>query len=254
MKLKKSIFGIIVAAVCTLFVFNLVACGEKNSGKDTPVYYTVTFYCNMGLEEDSVQKQVEKGKIAADKVPDVMIKTGYTFDGWYRDEAFTQEFDIANTPITSNLSLYACWKQIYDRAWFLSKLGECAANAEKDGVTYKKASYKAKIDGKPAEDFTSEIINGCISVGEYSVSIRIAAEKFENEVLNVNTVSSERYAVNGEGFSATIHYVNADNVRYVYSFFVNKYGYVTGVRKEIEGNGESETKTPLYVLSSIQYE
>ena len=37
MKLKKSIFGIIVAAVCTLFVFNLVACGEKNSGKDTPV-------------------------------------------------------------------------------------------------------------------------------------------------------------------------------------------------------------------------
>ena len=254
MKLKKSIFGIIVAAVCTLFVFNLVACGEKNSGKDTPVYYTVTFYCNLGLEEDSVQKQVETGKTAADKVPGVMIKTGYTFDGWYRDEAFTQEFDIANTPITSDLSLYARWKQIYDRAWFLSKLGECAANAEKDGVTYKKASYKAKIDGKPAEDYASEIVNDRISVGKYSVSIRIAAEKFENEVLNVNTVSSERYAVNGEGFSATIHYVNADNVRYVYSFFVNKYGYVTGVRKEIEGNGESETKTPLYVLSSIQYE
>lgn len=254
MKLKKSIFGIIVAAVCTLFVFNLVACGEKNSDKDTPVYYTVTFYCNLGLEEDSVQKQVETGKTAADKVPGVMIKTGYIFDGWYRDEAFTQEFDIANTPITSNLSLYARWKQVYDRAWFLSKLGECAANAEKDGVTYKKASYKAKIDDKPAEDFTSEIINGCISVGKYSVRLCISAEKFENEVLNVNTVSSERYAVNGEGFSATIHYVNADNVGYVYSFYVNRYGYVTGVRKEKEGNGESETKTPLYVLSSIQYE
>ena len=183
-----------------------------------------------------------------------MIKTGYTFDGWYRDEAFTQKFDIANTTITSNLSLYARWKQVYDKAWFLSKLGECAANAEKDGVTYKKASYKAKIDGKPAEDYASEIVNDRISVGEYSVSIRIAAEKFENEVLNVNTVSSERYAVNGDGFSATIHYVNADKVRYVYSVYVNRYGYVTGVRKEIEGNGESETKTPLYVLSSIQYE
>ena len=254
MKLKKSIFGIIVAAVCTLFVFNLVACGEKNSGKDTPVYYTVTFYCNMGLEEDSVQKQVETGKTAADKVPGVMIKTGYTFDGWYRDEAFTQEFDIANTPITSNLSLYARWKQVCDRAWFLSKLGECAANAKKDGVVYQNASCKARIDGKPAEDYASEIVNDRISVGKYSVSIRIAAEKFENEVLNVNTVSSERYAVNGDGFSATIHYVNADKVRYVYSVYVNRYGYVTGVRKEIEGNGESETKTPLYVLSSIQYE
>ena len=81
-----------------------------------------------------------------------------------------------------------------------------------------------------------------------------SAEKFENKVLKVNTVSSERYAVNGHGFSATIHYVNADNVGYVYSVYVNRYGYVTGVRKEIEGNGESETKTPLYVLSSIQYE
>ena len=176
MKFKRLILGVIVAAVCTLCVFNLVACGEKHSGKDTPVYYTVTFYCNMGLEEDSVQKQVETGKTAADKVPEVMIKTGYTFDGWYRDEAFTQEFDIANTPITSDLSLYARWKQIYDRAWFLSKLGECAANAEKDGVTYKKASYKARIDGKPAEDFTSEIINGCISVGKYSVRLCISAE------------------------------------------------------------------------------
>ena len=183
-----------------------------------------------------------------------MIKTGYTFDGWYRDEAFTQEFDVANTPITSDLSLYARWKQVCDREWFLSKLGECAANAKKDGVVYQNASYKARIDGKPAEDYASEIVNDRISVGEYSVSIRIAAEKFENEVLNVNTVSSERYAVNGDGFSATIHYVNADKVRYVYSVYVNRYGYVTGVRKEKEVNGESETKTPLYVLSSIQYE
>lgn len=254
MEFKKTIFSVIVAAVCTLCVFNLVACGKKDSGKDTPVYYTVTFYCNTGLEDDSVQKQVEKGKTAADKVPDIMIKTGYVFDGWYRDEAFTQEFDIANTPITSDLSLYAHWKQTYDRAWFLSKLGECVANAETDGVAYKKVSYKAKIDGKTAENYTSEIVNDCIYVGEYSVNLRIAAEKFENEILNVNTVSSERYAVNGDGFSATIHYVNADNVRYVYSVYVNRYGYVTGVRKEIEGNGESETKTPLYVLSSIKYE
>ena len=80
MKFKRLISGVIVAAVCTLCVFNLVACGEKNSGKDTPVYYTVTFYCNLGLEEDSVQKQVETGKTAADKVPDVMIKTVDNFE------------------------------------------------------------------------------------------------------------------------------------------------------------------------------
>ncbi|MGN1099035.1 MAG: InlB B-repeat-containing protein, partial [Christensenellales bacterium] len=209
MKLKRSFFGIIVATVCALYGFFLVACVETDSDKDNTVYYTVTFHCNSGIEEDTVRKQVEKGKTAADKVPDVMIKTGYTFDGWYIDEAFTQEFDIADTPITSDLSLYARWKKDCDRAWFLSKLGECAANAEKDGIAYKQVSYKAKIDGKTAENFTSEIVNDCIFVGEYSFCIRIDAEKFEKEVLTANTVSSERYAQNGEGFSATIHYANS---------------------------------------------
>ena len=48
MKLKKSIFGIIVAAVCTLFVFNLVACGKKIQAKILPFTIRLRFIVIWG--------------------------------------------------------------------------------------------------------------------------------------------------------------------------------------------------------------
>ncbi len=35
------------------------------------------------------------------------VKTGYTFNGWYTNSECTEEFDVASTPVTSNLTLYA---------------------------------------------------------------------------------------------------------------------------------------------------
>ena len=39
---------------------------------------------------------------------------GYTFTGWYTDEALTQKFDIENDAITDDTTLYAGWKPIPD--------------------------------------------------------------------------------------------------------------------------------------------
>ncbi len=251
MKIKKIIVSIFLTAVCALFAFAFTACGSDGSNTPKPVYYKVTFYLNEGFEEDFSVVSVESGRTAADKVP-MMINSGFTFDGWCSDEALTQDFDIENTPITANISLYARWKKDYDRAWFLSKLGECAANATSEGVARSKASYNVKLDGASKESFTSDIVDGSVTAGSYNIRLLITAEWFESEILNGEgiTVNTETYHVPGaDRISATVHYVNADGEYLVYSVIVDKYGYVYGCSKKTD-NGA----TPLYVMSGVTYE
>src|SRR5690606_26452328 len=40
------------------------------------------------------------------------VREGYTFEGWYTDEALTEEF-VAGTEITEDITLYAKWEEIY---------------------------------------------------------------------------------------------------------------------------------------------
>ena len=256
--LKKIIFGIASITVCALCAFVLVSCKRNNSGENAqkPVCYTVTFHYNMGFEGYSSSASVESGKTAADKVPEILHSSGYIFDGWFTDEELTQGFDIENTPVTSDISLYARWRKEHDRTWFLNKLDECIANAAGDGVVRTKVSYKAKLNSADAENLTSEIVNGGITVGDYNIRLLMTAEWFEKEFLNGEnvTITSEFYDARGtDEISATIHYVNGENEKRIYSFIVDKYGYVIGCSEKID-NGEGETKTSLYFLSSVLYE
>ncbi|MGM9644942.1 MAG: InlB B-repeat-containing protein [Eubacteriales bacterium] len=255
---KKIIVSIVSITVCALCAFALVSCEKNNSSENAqkPVCYTVTFHYNTGVEEDSSSASVESGKTAADKVPEILHSAGYAFDGWCTDKELTHDFDIENTPVTSDISLYARWRKEYDRAWFLSKLGECAANATSDGVVRTKVSYKVKFNNADTENFTSEIVNGGITVGDYNIRLLITAEWFEKEFLNGDniTVTSELYNMRGtDEISATVHYVNGENEKCIYSFKVDKYGYISGCSEKID-NGEGETNTSLYILSSVQYE
>ena len=256
--LKKIIVSIVSITVCALCAFALVSCEKSNSSENAQknVCYTVTFHYNMGFEVDSSSASVESGKTAADKVPEILHSAGYVFDGWCTDKELTHDFDIENTPVTSDISLYARWRKEYDRAWFFSKLNGCAKNATRDGVVRTKVSYKAKLHGADAENFTSEIVNGGITVGDYDIRLSITAEWFETEFLNGEniTVTSELYNLRGtDEISATVHCVNGENEKRIYSFIVDKYGYISGCSEKID-NGEGETKTSLYVLSSVQYE
>ena len=66
--------------------------------------YVVTFDSNEGT---AVQVQeVNHGHVAL--LPAAPTKVGYTFDGWYSDEALTLAFDF-DTLITANITLYAKW-------------------------------------------------------------------------------------------------------------------------------------------------
>lgn len=67
--------------------------------------YTIKFVSDYGSFKDQT---IEHGKlIETDKltIPEV---EGYTFDGWYADEAHKTKFDFS-TPITSDTKVYAKW-------------------------------------------------------------------------------------------------------------------------------------------------
>lgn len=72
-------------------------------------YFEVTFISNGGSD---VNKQVikENEKVI---IPTEPTRQGnYAFGGWYLDEALTNSFDF-NTQITSNITLYAKWLNVY---------------------------------------------------------------------------------------------------------------------------------------------
>lgn len=70
----------------------------------TPSTYTVTFNTDGG---SAVASQTVTSGAKATKPADP-AKEGFTFDGWYKDAAFTTAFDF-NTVINSDVTVYAKW-------------------------------------------------------------------------------------------------------------------------------------------------
>jgi uncharacterized repeat protein (TIGR02543 family) len=74
---------------------------------DLAVYHNVTFDSNEGSTVDV--QTVLKGEYAVEPDPDP-TKVNFDFAGWFTDDnTFKHEFDFANTPITSDITLYARW-------------------------------------------------------------------------------------------------------------------------------------------------
>ena len=98
-------------------VLNLVAKWDINK-------YTVQFVSDYGLFADQT---IEHGKlIETDKltIPEV---EGYTFDGWYADEAHKTKFDFS-TPITGNTTVYAKWTAKDYEVSFITEHGDAPAS------------------------------------------------------------------------------------------------------------------------------
>ena len=73
---------------------------------ENPATHTVTFVSNGGTE--IAPKEVVSGlKINEPSKP---TKDKYIFRGWYEEATFNTKFDFYNTPITSDMTLYAKWE------------------------------------------------------------------------------------------------------------------------------------------------
>ncbi|WP_407444929.1 InlB B-repeat-containing protein, partial [Fibrobacter sp.] len=86
--------------------------GTMNSTEGVPVYavwvqtFTVTFVKN-GHGSDVEPQIVESGSTATKPDP-VPAEDGYTFAGWFSDDAFASEY-VFSTPVAANVNLYAKW-------------------------------------------------------------------------------------------------------------------------------------------------
>lgn len=74
------------------------------STQDTTTKYTVKFNTNGGSSVSS--QKVEDGKAASK--PSDPTKKGYSFVGWYSDEACNTAYDFT-TAVTGNITIYAKW-------------------------------------------------------------------------------------------------------------------------------------------------
>ncbi len=113
--------------------------------EEAPNEYTVTFDTNGG---SAVEPQtVTEGECATQ--PADPTREGYTFTGWFSDQACTEAFNF-DTPITGNTTIYAGWEEITFTVTFDTNggsavdpqtvaEGECAtkpADPTRDGYTF----------------------------------------------------------------------------------------------------------------------
>jgi uncharacterized repeat protein (TIGR02543 family) len=69
-------------------------------------YFTVSFEANGGTPAPS-QQNIVNGRTVV--IPPAMTKTNYSFDGWYKEPALTNQWDFAADIVTGNIALYAKW-------------------------------------------------------------------------------------------------------------------------------------------------
>ena len=93
---------------------------------EVTAYHNVTFDSKDGSAVDA--QSVKHGDCAVEPYPEP-TKEGFVFIGWYYDEACTEEVCFS-TPITADLTLYACWKtkneadETSHKVWFMGNGGQ----------------------------------------------------------------------------------------------------------------------------------
>lgn len=142
------------------FDFTTVPTGDVTlTAKWTAKDYEVRFITEHSDAPDS--QNVPYNKTATN--PGTLTAEGYTFDGWYADEAHNTKFDFS-TPITSNTTVYAKWTAKDYEVSFVTEHGKTPTSQNvkyngtatnpgeltEDGYTfddwYTDATYSTKFD------------------------------------------------------------------------------------------------------------
>lgn len=124
--------------------------------------YTITFNTNGGNE--IVSAEVENGQTVAK--PDDPTKSGYTFAGWYSDEALTTAYDF-NDEVTGDITLYAKWTENTSTGGSTSSGGSSTSGNKTETVTNPDGSTTTTVtkpDGSKTEttkapDGSSSVVN-----------------------------------------------------------------------------------------------
>ena len=130
--------------------------------------FTIKFVTNCSdiVADEAIS---ENNKVS---MPSNIQKEGYTLAGWYLDEAYQNEYDF-NTPVTSNLTLYAKWVVSEYKVTFN---GTTLPDVEvKHGEHIEKPSNPTKT-GYTFVGWYSD--NACTTVFDFENSFLVAEFKF----------------------------------------------------------------------------
>ena len=101
---------LIKVALLALSVTALFSCGNGGKKSENPKgsTWTVEFMLNNGTEDVYKTISVENNKTITESIGDP-TRDGYTFDGWYVDQACTVYFDEVGDKVTADMKVYAKW-------------------------------------------------------------------------------------------------------------------------------------------------
>ena len=106
---KKQIISILAVLTMALVLScALVACNKTDSPDAPKKEFTITFDTQGGSEV----KPITIAEGATITLPRNPTKEGYIFDGWFLSDEFIEKFNATQT-ISSNITVYAKWKEDY---------------------------------------------------------------------------------------------------------------------------------------------
>ncbi|WEV67295.1 InlB B-repeat-containing protein [Bifidobacterium sp. ESL0769] len=153
--------------------------GSSTQLKDTE-NWDVTFDANggsftsSGIQYNQSREEVVDGNKATEPNP-MPTRPGYTFEGWTSDAAGNNAFDLDNTAITGNKTLYAKWKVNHYTVHFDSNGG--SAVPDQSGLTYNSHATKPTSPTRPGYDFEGwETIDGSGNHADFDFNTSITGD------------------------------------------------------------------------------
>lgn len=183
--------------------FKLYASFEEDVTKKE---YDVTFELNGGTLDGEEVVKVKHGMTVTK--PTDPVKEGYTFEGWFTEEALTNEFDFS-TAIKAPITLYAKYEEIVINANYHIEVSSFAgplyqANCAADGneeTYWKAANNEAQtltIDLGSVKEVT-RVTQEFVDLATWDFAIKASVDGSRYVTLLSNNASGTKYdvAVNG---------------------------------------------------------
>lgn len=199
----------------------------------TPVKYTVTFDTTGGdaLDDMHVYKYNTLADTTNDKSCYTPTRDSYEFVGWYLDSNYTEKFDVNNTPITEDTTLYAKWEYVDTFAVYSSDDNSFriyrSATVPTQGSTYNGLTVTGVYKGLANTSYTSHT-----QVPWYAYLNDIKTVSVENKIYP--TSMAFWFAEMENATSANVRLVDTSNCTSLSHTF-NWFGYLAEGKITVSG-------------------